>query len=145
MPLDYPPHPDVPPQGAPPWFPGYGDDPTSPQRWLPQLPEQTPLNGSSSQLENARAAATSACRLYGFSVFNSKASAQFILVFDANVLPADGAVTPLVYSVAATSPLAVLWGQTGRWFSRGVIICNSSTSTSKTLGLADCFFDAQFL
>jgi hypothetical protein len=138
-------HPDVPPGGAPPWFPGYGDDPTTPPAWLPQLPEQTPLNGSSSALEAARAAATSACRLYGFTVFNSKASAQFILVFDANALPADGAVTPLVYPVAATSPVSVYWGSTGRWFSRGVIICNSSTSTSKTIGAADCFFDAQFL
>src|SRR5438034_7738429 len=103
-------------ESPPPWSPGYGDDPATPPEWLPRLPEQTPLNGSSSALENARAAATSACRLYGFYVFNSKASAQFVLVFDANVLPADGAVTPLVYPVAAASPLAVYWGSTGRWF-----------------------------
>lgn len=109
------------------------------------MAEQTPLNGSSSALEASRVAASSPCRLYGFTVFNSKASAQFVMVFDANTLPADGAFTPLVFAVAAASPVSAYWGSTGRWFFRGVILCNSSTSTSKTIGAADCIFDAQFL
>lgn len=107
--------------------------------------DQTPLNGSSSALEASRVAASSPCRLYGFTVFNTKAAAQFILVFDANVLPADGAFTPLVYPVAATQSVSAYWGTSGRWFYRGVVICNSSTSTAKTIGAADCIFDAQFL
>ncbi len=84
--------------------------------------------------------------LYGFSVFNSKASTQYILLFDTNTVPADG-VTSLVipFPVATLSTLNVSYGTAGRPFNVGCVLVNSSTANSKTVGSADCWFDAQFL
>ena len=81
--------------------------------------------------------------LYGFSGYNSGA-AQFLLVFDAAALPAEGAVPKLVLAVGATSNFAGDWGVEGRFFSNGIVICNSSTGPTKTIGAADCWLDVQY-
>lgn len=83
-------------------------------------------------------------RLYGFTVYNSKASAQFIQVFDAASLPADGAIPACVFTVSNGANLPVQWIP-WRTFTTGCVICNSSTGPTKTIGSADCFFDAQFV
>jgi hypothetical protein len=82
--------------------------------------------------------------LYGFTVYNSNAAAQFVQVFDARTLPADGAAPAVVLTVAGASNLGVNW-LPGRTFLQGIVICNSSTGPTKTLGSADCWFDAQYL
>lgn len=82
--------------------------------------------------------------LYGFTVYSSKAGAQFIQVFDAASLPAEGAIPATVFTVATTSNLGVNW-LPGRTFLTGCVICNSSTGPTKTIGSADCWFDVQFL
>lgn len=82
--------------------------------------------------------------LYGFSVYNSNTSAQFIQVFDAQTLPADGAVPAVTFTVAASSNLTLDWVP-GRAFYLGCYLCNSSTGPTKTIGSADCFFDVQYL
>ena len=82
--------------------------------------------------------------VYGFTVYNSNAAAQFVLMFDANALPADTAV-PIFPLNAATKTLAgVSWTPQGREFLEGLVLCNSSTDTTKTIGAADCFFDVQY-
>lgn len=83
-------------------------------------------------------------RLFGFCIYNSKASAQFIQVYDAVGLPADASIPTLVYTVSATSNFAVDYGTDGRAFSNGIVICNSSTGPTKTIGSADCWIDAQY-
>ena len=65
-------------------------------------------------------------KLFGFTVFNSKASTQYILLFDA-------------------ATLLVSYGMVGRAFNTGCVLVNSSTANSKTVGSADCWFDAQYL
>jgi hypothetical protein len=82
--------------------------------------------------------------LYGFSGYNSKASAQFVQVHDAAALPADAAVPKLLVTVPASSNFSVDLGLRGRFFANGIVICNSSTGPTKTIGAADCFIDAQF-
>jgi hypothetical protein len=82
--------------------------------------------------------------LYGFTVLNTNASAQFIQVFDAQSVPADGAVPAVVFVVAGAGDKGVNWIP-ARTFHTGIVICNSSTADTKTLGSADCFFDAQFV
>lgn len=83
-------------------------------------------------------------RVYGFQVYNSKASAQYVQVFDSGSLPADTAVPRIVYNLPTKSTLAVYFGPMGRLFARGLVLCNSSTDTTKTIGSADCFFDAEY-
>ncbi len=81
--------------------------------------------------------------VYGFTVYNTGA-AQYINVFDANFVPANAAVPLFSWAVAANSGVGFVWPANGRRFKTGLVICNSSTDTVKTIGAADCFFDVQY-
>lgn len=83
-------------------------------------------------------------RVYGWTVYNSKTSAQYLLVFDRSSVPADAAVPLFVIPLPASQQASFYYGPMGRIFQRGLVLCNSSTDTTKTIGSADCFFDVQF-
>lgn len=84
-------------------------------------------------------------RVYGFSVFSSNAGSQFILMFDASSLPAETAVPLMAFPVTASANVGLYFGPMGRIFQRGLVLCSSSTSTTKTLNAtADCFFDVEY-
>ena len=106
-----------------------------------------PLNSSSIIYEAERVVKSGPGTLYGFSVYNSNASAQFVLVFDADGTGAltSSSVPRMVYNAQGSSTLGVYWGVVGRAFSRGIIIANSSTGPTFTAGSADCWFDAQYV
>ena len=82
--------------------------------------------------------------LFGVTGYNSKGSAQFIQLHDSATLPADTGVPVVVFYVPASSPFSLSFGEKGRHFAVGIVICNSSTGATKTLGSADCWFDAQY-
>lgn len=82
--------------------------------------------------------------VYGFTVYNTKGSAQYLNVFDANTLPGDNAVPLFSWPLAANNGVGFSWAPNGRQFQGGLVLCNSSTDTLKTIGSADCFFDVQF-
>lgn len=103
-----------------------------------------PFNNPSIAYEAARIVKSGPGILFGFTVYNSNAAAQFILVFDTNTVPADGAIPACVFTVAGLSNLPVQWIP-GRTFTVGCVLLNSSTGPTKTAGSADCFFDAQYL
>jgi hypothetical protein len=104
-----------------------------------------PLNAHSLAYSNYIAVKSGRGILFGFTVYNSKASSQFIQVFDLFQLPADGSFPAVVFEVDATSNRGVYWGELGRSFNTGLLICNSSTGPTKTIGSADCWFDVQYL
>lgn len=104
-----------------------------------------PLNTRSNVYENARQVKSGPGYLFGISVYNSKGSGQFVQIFDSPVLPDEGAVPEVTYTVATVSNLAVQWLPLGRSFQRGIYLVNSSTGPTKTIGSADCFFDAQYI
>lgn len=103
-----------------------------------------PANIHSNALANAIVVKTGQALLYGFTVLNTNASAQFIQVFDASALPADGIVPAVSFTVAGSGQLGINWIP-ARTFHTGIVICNSSTAAAKTIGSADCFFDCQFV
>ncbi len=80
--------------------------------------------------------------LLGFTIYNSGA-AQFIQLHDATTLPADTSVPVLPLPIGAAGILPAWWGTEGRYFPHGLVICNSSTVVTKTIGAADCWFDVQ--
>lgn len=104
-----------------------------------------PTNATSTALEASRIIKASAGNLWGVSGFNSKSSAQYIQLFNSATLPADASVPTIVIQVPASTPFSIVFNSVyGRAFSTGIVICNSSTLATKTIGSADCWFDAQY-
>lgn len=102
-------------------------------------------NASTTAYATSLVIKASAGTLYGLSGYNSKASVQFIQLHDATSLPADTAVPKIVFTAQPSSPFAIDFGQRGRAFGTGIVICNSSTGPTKTVGSADIWVDAQYV
>ena len=98
---------------------------------------------NSNALASSLVVASVRARLYSVTVYNNNVAAQFIQVHDAAALPADTAVPKLVVSVPASSTGSFDFGD-GRIFSNGIVICNSSTGPTKTIGAADCIIDSTY-
>lgn len=104
-----------------------------------------PLNRFTPALAASLVVKASQGKLFGLSVTNTNAASQFVQVFDANTLPGNNAVPIISFLVAATSAGGLYFGSTGRAFEQGIVVCNSSTQATKTIGSADCLFDAQYI
>lgn len=112
--------------------------------WFPP-PYRVPANATSPALTNSIVAATGVCRLYGFSATSTNVAAQFILVFDARAVPANGTVPLYALNVAAANGASSYFGSVGRSFDHGIVLCNSTTQGSLTIGAADTLFDVQYV
>ena len=106
--------------------------------------QNLPMNRTSPALANALIVKPAQGVLYGLTVTNTKAAAQFVLIFDAAAVPADTAVPLIAKAVPASDAVGFSWFP-GRTFEEGIVVCNSSTQATKTIGSADCIFDANFL
>lgn len=82
--------------------------------------------------------------LYSITGYNSKTSGQFIHVHDSASIPADAAVPKIIFYVPPQSNFSFDTAPFGRAFTTGIVICNSSTGPTKTLGSTDCWFDVQY-
>jgi hypothetical protein len=102
-------------------------------------------NSTSVKLESSRIVKSGAGKLYGFSGLNTNAAAQFILGFNRTTIPSNGAIPDFVMTAAASSNFWVSWTPYYRSFTEGWVLTNSSTSSTLTIGAADCWFDAQYL
>lgn len=105
----------------------------------------TLTNASSAAYEASHIIKAAPGQLFKLSVYSSKAAAQWIQLHDAAALPADGAVPVLSLNIATVADLVLDWSIFGRNFANGIVVCNSTTGPTKTIGAADCFFDAQYL
>jgi hypothetical protein len=103
-----------------------------------------PQSASSVALASSIVAVSGQCWLYGVQVNNTKASVQFILLFDNDRVPASGSVPVASFTAAASTNLGIYYGSIGRYMQRGIVLVNSSTSATFTVGSADCYFDVQF-
>lgn len=109
-------------------------------------PAAHPLNSitPNGTYENSRIVKQSAGVLYGLAGFNSKGSSQFIQIFDARAVPLDGGFPVLFLTVPTVGNYSVDFGSLGMQFANGIVICNSTTGPTKTIGLADCFIAARY-
>ena len=102
-------------------------------------------NSTSTAYSNNLLVSNRPSTLLGVTGYNSSVSDQFIQIHDATVLPADTAIPTVMFQVLAGDNFSVDFGSKGRIFDNGIVICNSSTATTKTIGASDCWFDAQFI
>src|SRR5690349_18106520 len=75
--------------------------------------------------------------VYGFTVYSTKGSAQFVNCFDANTVPADAAVPLFSWPLTANNGVGFAFPGNGRRFKTGLVLCNSSTDATKTIGSVD--------
>lgn len=103
-----------------------------------------PDNSTSTAYETNRVIKASSGILYSISGYNSKATAQFIQIHDAAALPADATAPKVLFTVPGLSNFSYSADKFGRFFANGIVVCNSSTGPTKTIGSTDCWFDAQY-
>jgi hypothetical protein len=103
-----------------------------------------PDNATSTALEASRIAKASAGTLFTISGFNTLSTDQFIQVFDSSTLPANGVVPAIVFIAFGNSNFGYTGGIRGRAFTSGIVVCNSTTAATKTIGAANCLFDIQY-
>lgn len=106
--------------------------------------ELEPFNIYSNKLEAGRVIKTGPGRLFNLTIYNSNAAAQFFLLFDAAAIPANGTSACTVLKVATVASQLFNWNP-GRTFLTGIVVVNSSTEPTLTIGAADSFYDAQYL
>jgi hypothetical protein len=97
---------------------------------------------ASTAYEASHVIKASSCVLFGLSGYNSNAASQFIQVHDAAALPANTAVPTLLF-IAPPGNFSFELSD-GFPFSNGAVVCNSSTGPTKTIGAADCWFNALY-
>jgi len=108
------------------------------------VPDNYVRNSTSVAYEASRVVSAGPAACYGLTGYNSLASPQFIQIHDAASLPADTAVPVVTLSVPASSNFSIDFGQYGRYCKNGIVVCNSTTGPTKTIGAANCWFDVQY-
>lgn len=98
----------------------------------------------STAFEASRVVKATGAQLMRIKVYNSSTSSQYILIFNAAALQANGALVNMIdvpHLVPAKSTLDIIY-PVSLPCSNGIVVCNSSTDTTKTIGSADCWFKA---
>jgi hypothetical protein len=118
--------------------------------WLvTEVPPSGSTNANSSlastALEASHVIKASAGRLFQLTGVNTKSSAQYIQVFNSASVPADSTAPVLLAYVGAGANFSWDFGAIGRYFSTGISVSNSSTAATKTIGSADCWFNAEYI
>jgi hypothetical protein len=103
-----------------------------------------PSLATSSAYEASRVVKASSGRLMSITGYNS-GPAQFIQVHNATSLPADTTAPVLVLAVPSLSTFSFDFGGVGLPLSTGIVVCNSSTAPTKTIGSANVYYTAVYI
>lgn len=104
----------------------------------------TTYDYASAALEASHVIKVSPGYLNYLTVYNDSASGQYIMLFDSTTLPANGAIPIFRFYLASKATGSLPLGD-GLAFSQGIVVCNSSTGSTKTIGSADCDFMASYI
>ena len=98
---------------------------------------------SSSTYEASKVVKAGAGTLFNLSGYNS-GPAQWLQLYNSTTLPANGVAPILLLAVPAQSTFSFDWTK-GIPCSTGIVVGNSSTGPTKTIGSADCYFTASYV
>lgn len=102
-----------------------------------------PSNINSAVYETSHVIKASAGTIYEVRGYNS-GPAQWIQIHDASSLPADTAVPEDIVYAAGSDNFWISFRQ-GKACATGIVVSNSTTGPTKTIGAADCWFSAEYL
>lgn len=125
----------------------YGDPGDGASTWYMVTREavRPASNATTTALAASLVVKASAGVLYKVTGVNTLGSTQYIQVHNATSLPADGAVPAVCIAVATGATFDIDFGPRGRTFSAGIVVSNSTTVATKTIGSANCWIDAQYV
>jgi hypothetical protein len=87
----------------------------------------------------------SAGKLYKLVFTNGNAAVRYLQIHNTTTLPADTAVPIVSIPVPIGQTFTLDLTQFGQYFSTGMVVCNSSTGATKTVGAADSYINAWYL
>lgn len=93
---------------------------------------------SGSSYKNGDIVCIGPCRLKSMLGYNS-GPAQFICLYDTNVIPADSTTVPKYAIAVGAATSFVIDFDTYRDFDTGIVWSNSTTMPTKTIGAANCW------
>ncbi len=121
--------------------------------WSAQLTENQSGNNptkvfSSTASENKPIVSTAGGSVLNVLGYTSQTTDLFIQIFDTNAVPAEASVPLAVFIIpgrtgGSSFSLAIPNG--GLPCSTGIVICNSSTAATKTVGSSNCFFTVSYV
>jgi hypothetical protein len=83
-------------------------------------------------------------RLYNLMVTSQLSSDQYVMLFDATAVPANGAAPVAIFKVPAGSTATLDYGWRGKAFINGICWSNSTTLPDLTAGAANCYAEANW-
>lgn len=104
----------------------------------------TPPVYDSPDYEKSKVVKDSAGTLFNISGYSKRVTKQWIMIFDSDTLPSDGAVPLIVIPVDGQD--SFYWDSRDypKEFSTGIVVCNSTTGDTKTIGDDDCLFNVNY-
>ena len=82
-------------------------------------------------------------KLLMLTAYNNNGAARFIQLFNATALPGNGAVPVMIISVPTLGTFSFpIPNLSGMDFSTGIVVANSTTAATLTVGSADSWFTA---
>jgi hypothetical protein len=95
---------------------------------------------SSAAAEASAVVKSSSGRIYMLVGHSTSGSDQWIQVHNTTSLPANGAVPVISFKATAGKNFSFSIPEPGIPLNTGIVVCNSSTQLTKTIGSADCSF-----
>ena len=96
-------------------------------------------------LANSLIVKASSGTLYSLHIYNKSAITQYYQTHDSATVPADGVAPIHIIPVMAGGFAEIPFGENGMFFSNGLVVCNSTTDTVKTIGAADSWIVASYV
>jgi len=117
---------------------------TTGNAWALKVTTENPSIASSTALAASLVVKASAGSLFTAAIYNGNVGTQYIQVHNAASLPANATVPLFTFAMATGTTQILDFNLLGLTCSTGIVLCNSSTAATKTIGANDTWFTASY-